>query len=203
MSDKKKYLTPAAMAAVTYSQLCDIIDDAEMIDAKLRRAFKDSHEDHQYRVDKRTAMKRWFDAQRKAAEDEKKYYIQMIAGIDAAEERFNEMVLEDMAATPNIEFRGKLGKIWIQDTESVDLIFGKSPQITPDMKTMMNVDDKYVRQVFIISKEAVAADLAAGKKLPWASLKHKKTPRFPVVKKPKPKELDGDDSTYIDIIGEG
>lgn len=194
-SGSKPSLSPMGFAAQAFDQVCGDVENAITIDDRLKQLFADSQEELQYRVDKRIAFDRWIKIQKAAAEEGIAYYQDLLARLESVHEKFKAQTKADVEAVPNVEFRGKLGKIWVQkNNPRIEYSFGDK-RVSKEVIEMFGVPDEYViaREIpatveYSIDSARLMADLKAGKEFPWATLKQGSHVRFPAERKNK---IDG------------
>lgn len=181
---KLKGLSPTAFAAVAFDCVCQIIDSAPRLTDALKQLFQDAHEELQYRVDKRIAFDRWVKVQIGAAEEAAAFYKLKAHDLRQMHVNFKTRVKADLEAAPDVEFRGTLGKVWLQRPSKRRLILTvPDKDLTLETVTTFNIPMRYLKTVTTVSTHLdtnlVREDLANGKVLEWAGLAPEKGVRFP------------------------
>lgn len=184
---------PMAIAAEALEQACDQVDQAANLDERLQFFFQDAQLQFGEEIDKRIAFNNWVKIQIEAAENAVMFYEQRIADLKTVHQRFKERTQAVVEAQPNLTFRGKLGKIWVQkNNPGVEYAFG-GREVDPQTIEVFGVPEDYVKTklVYTIDSEKLKADLTAGKKFLWATLRQTQSIRFPANRKAK--QIEGSD----------
>lgn len=198
MTDLK---TPLAQAAKTFSEVMEIVDDAAVIDDRLKQLFADAQDELGYRVNKRIMFHRELELRIEAAEAAAKLYKEQVAYLKQVHDKAKKLIQAEVESAPDVVFQGSLGKIWVQaNTPGVDYSFGENYPVKADKLLYAGVDPAYLEdcQLFKVDGATVLADLQAGKELKWAKLKPGKGVRFSPLRKPKQIEGENRVSTNDD-----
>lgn len=185
MSDLK---TPLAAAARIFSEVCEVTDNAPVIDDKLKELFADAHEELQYRVDKRIFFDREMKLRKEAVAAAIKHYKDQAMYLDEVHDHFKELVQKEVESAPGIEFRGPLGKIWVQDnTPGVDYVFGENRPQKLETLQFYGVPHDFIEilPTYRVKSEITLDALKGGETLAWAKLKPPRGVRFSPMRKPK------------------
>lgn len=191
---KTTYNDPMAVAADALDVACSQVDEAEDIDTRLAAFFDDSKMQLGDEVDKRIAFDRWCAIQTEAAKEAVAFYKARIEMIEEAKRKRRAATQAVLEAKPDLPYRGKLGKVWLQASEpAVEYVFGDK-HVDPAIIQNFGIPDEYVLSeiVYKIDHAKLKADLKAGKTVGWAVLKQKVGIRFPSLRKPK-MQIEGDD----------
>ncbi len=184
---------PMQHAAKLLAEVCDEIDGADAIDARLRQEFEDASLNLGDGVDRRIAFDRWMKIQIEATAEGYRYYRDRKDFLETVHHRFKERtkkIIED-SEMPDA-FRGKLGKISLcSSPAAVEYAFG-SKEIDVDVAVMFGVplESPFIKAklTYTIDSAAVKAALLRGEELGWATLREGTHIRFPASKK---KEIEG------------
>jgi len=173
MSDENKKV-PMAFAAHILSTICEDIDGADQIDAFLIHAFGIAEQNLANAVDRRIAFNNWAKVQLAAAKEAASYYVGLQNKLTEVHERFKARTKDILAATPDIPYSGKLGKISIAKNgglQSLVFSFGDKA-ITPESAAFFGVPPDYVltKVSYSIDVARVRAELDAGITHEWVSL---------------------------------
>lgn len=179
--------TPLTAAAKAFTEICETVDNAPAIDDQLKAVFSDAHEELQYRVDKRIFFDREMKLRKEAVQEAIKFYKAQAQHLEEVHERFKEVVKAEVESAPGIEFKGKMGKIWVQDnTPGVDYAFGENRGQKLETLEFLGVPADLIKvESYKVDGEKVRALLDSGETLTWAKKKQGRGVRFPAARKPK------------------
>lgn len=171
--------TPLAYASLMLAELCDRIEEQEdregPIDAALIAAFEDTALSFADGVDRRIAFDTFIKGSIETARQAREQWNAQVQLLKLVHEKFKErtkaIVETTLAKDPELEFRGKLGKLAIQrNPPSLVLAFGDKV-LTLDLIKFFGIDMEFVRVSYAVDTERVKGALRAGTEITWAALR--------------------------------
>lgn len=175
-------ITRMQQAAEDLEQVCQVIDNAEELDATLTKLFDDSKLKLQHEVDRRISFYHWLESQITAHEEAFRHYRSELARLKNVRDKFKSRTEAAIKANPGFNYQGLLGKLRIQKNGNPRVLFGfGDKKLSRGVVEMFNIDEKYIK--LEVDTSQVSNDLKNGREIPWASLEYTSSIRFPSLKK--------------------